>query len=270
VRWWGNVRVASYPQQISTPVAEFASTFAATIGKLKVNELAQSAEFVTGLEFRLFETNSLFGRSEDTRQRFALALFLGGGATGPLDPKSTLSIFAVPSPSSPQYPSFVKNYPQAAGSTYVGFVSPDRDRFFRTYFGGFRLNTDYLSGRNRAPLNSAPALVAIAVGQNEIVTGGKLSGLVGRIEAFYPLPIGERRLLSGIYLFGTAMLRLTGAKEVTPFILQPAPGTVHGYDPNVAIISKSGTRDIYRIGVGIDLVSAIHSWTAPKGSSPAR
>jgi hypothetical protein len=263
LRWWGNVRVASYPQQIDTPVATFASTFAAKIGELKVNELAQSAEFVTGLEYSVFgfSAKSFFGRSEDIRQKFTLAFFAGGGATGPLDPKSSLKIFQVPSQNSPQFQRFIQTYPQAVNSEYIGFVTPDRERFFRTYFGGFRPTTDYLSASNRVPLNSPPAMVSFSVGQNEVVTGGKLSGVVGRIEAFYPLPIGTRSRLSGIYLFGTAMMRLTGAKNIQPFILAPAPTTIQGSDASVAIVSEAGTRDIYRIGVAIDLVSAIRSWT---------
>src|SRR2546428_328423 len=53
VRWWGNVRIASYPQQINTSVAEFATTFANRVGALKVNEIAQFGEFRSGPDIRI-------------------------------------------------------------------------------------------------------------------------------------------------------------------------------------------------------------------------
>jgi hypothetical protein len=269
LNWWGNVRVASYPQQINAPIATFATTLAGNIGNLKVNELAQAAEFTTGLEFSPgYFKRMFFGRSEDTRQRFSLKFIFGVGATGPLDPKSSLNIFSVPSQTSPQWPLFQKRYPGVT-SQYIGFVTPDRDRFFRNYFGGIRLYTNYLSGQNRAPLSASPALVSISFGQNEIVTGGKLSGVVGRVEAFYPLPIGNRSRFSGFYLFGSAMMKIAGAKNIQPLILAAAPSTVQGSDPTVSIVSTPSTRDIYRIGFGIDLVSAIQAWRVSNASKPS-
>jgi hypothetical protein len=53
--WWGNVRVAGAPQQINSAVSVQAITSAAN--RLKVNTLAQSAEFLIGLDFRLTMLN---------------------------------------------------------------------------------------------------------------------------------------------------------------------------------------------------------------------
>src|SRR5262249_54070687 len=48
--FWGQVRVASSPQQRTIPLSQFAAGFAEQLGSVPVNELAQSAEFLTGLE----------------------------------------------------------------------------------------------------------------------------------------------------------------------------------------------------------------------------
>src|SRR5260370_25194553 len=54
-RWnlWGDVRIASSPQQVTTGVGTFVSSFATQVSNLPVNQLAQSADFQTGLEYRL-------------------------------------------------------------------------------------------------------------------------------------------------------------------------------------------------------------------------
>jgi hypothetical protein len=50
---WGDVRIASAPQQVSTAVATFVTDFGNQVGKLPVNQLALSADFQSGLEGRL-------------------------------------------------------------------------------------------------------------------------------------------------------------------------------------------------------------------------
>jgi hypothetical protein len=252
-RWWGNVRVASYPQQIDTPVAKFLTDFSQTIGNVPVNKLAQSAEFVAGFERRISAFRfSLTGNDEAGRQRFVLSWFAGGGATGPFEPSDTLHVFVTPPQGSPQYAAFKAKYGAAADSPLIGFVSPDRSSFFRQYSAGVRLTTFYedVSGQ---PYMAAPALVSFSLGQNEQVTGGVMEGVVARFEAFYPLVLwGKRSERAGIvYLFGTAMIRVGGGSQTTPFILQPSD--VPGYDPRVAIVPEASNRDTYMIGVGIDI-----------------
>jgi hypothetical protein len=252
-RWWGNVRVASYPQQIDTSVGRFIGNFSQNVSEVPVNKLAQAAEFVAGYDRRIaaFE-HGLLGNDEAGRQRFVLSWFVGGGATGPLEPADTLRVFVTPAPTSPQYADFKARYGAAANSQFIGFVTPDRDKFFRQYSGGFRLTTFYEDVTGQ-PYMAAPGVVSFSVGQNEQVTGGILRGVVGRIEAFYPLVLwGDRSKRAGIvYLFGTAMMRLGGASQTTPFILQPSD--VPGYDPRVAIVAERSNRDMYMFGAGIDI-----------------
>jgi hypothetical protein len=267
LRWWGDVRVASYPQQGDIPVSTFVSTFVQQFGQLKVNQLAQAAEFTGGLEYRISPSNLAFlGRSEENRQRFTLNLIAGFGATGPFNPLGTLSIFTTPALTSPQRARFVQQFPQAASSDFIGFISPDRDEFFRQYFAGIRLTTHYADHDTGEPLIAAPASIAVTFGQNELVTGGRFHGVVGRVEAFYPLPFGSRTgktgAWSGIYLFGMAQLKLTHADNIEPFVLNPAPG-IAGSDPRVAIVTSPSTRDLYRIGVGVDFVHVLTSLIHP-------
>ncbi|MBI4873591.1 MAG: hypothetical protein HY822_03040 [Acidobacteria bacterium] len=238
---WGNVRVASVPQQINSPVARLSA------GALNVNQLAQSAEFVTGLEYR--PKAWIWQQPGCVR---TLGWVLHAGATGPLEAKDSLSIFEVPAPESPQYPEFRKRYPAAAGVKYAGFVTPDRNRFQRQWGAGLRLATfDTSSASN------APATYLLTLGQDEAVTGGSLRSAVGRIDVFYPLPVplgSGAGAFRALFLFGTATLRLGQADPGPTFLLNPAPATVRGSDANVAILAVPGNRDTYRIGVGLDVL----------------
>lgn len=261
LRWWGNVRLASYPQQVTAAIGTFAADLGTSAASVPVNQLVQTAEFVTGLEWRFAQFNrALDGNDRDERQLFALSVFGGGGASSPLDPNETLHIYETPAASSPQRAAFVAAYPAAANSPYVGFVEPDRDRFFRQYSVGLRLTTLYAKkgkfGQPDEPYLAAPAMLSVSFGQNEMVTGGRLDGVVGRFEAFYPLLIaGDRSDRSMIvYLFGSALLRLGSANQTAPFILKEVDTTVvHGYDPTVAIVPAATNRDTYMIGFGIEL-----------------
>jgi len=268
-RWWGNVRVASYPQQVSTNIATFVTNFNQEVGELKVNELAQSAEFVTGFEWRIRETPwALDGNDRDgERQLFALSVFAGGGASGPFEPKETLSVFEVPAATSPQYADFAAKFPQAAKAQYVGFVNPDRDRFFRQYSIGLRLTTFY-TDKSGAPYKAAPAMISASIGQNELVTGGRFDGPVARFEAFYPLLISGSRSERApiVYLFGAALMRLGSANQTTPFILNPMtdPTAITAARSDMAIVSSPTNRDTYMIGAGIDLTQLLRKPASSK------
>lgn len=285
MRWWGNVRIASIPQQISTPVATFAADFVNQVGNIPVNKLAQSAEFTGELELRLFASDEAFrGQSEDATQRFILSLFAGGGTTGSPDPQDTLRVFEVPVETSAQRERFVQTFPEAGEREFVGFIAPDRDRFFRQYMADFRLTTMYADPAGGS-YTSPAAMVSFSIGQNELVTAGRLRGLIARVEAFYPLPIGggRSRLASMIYLFGSAQLKLGTANSDSvrdPFILKPAiqkdtdgneitatgaDGNeigvpVQGFNTNVVLVTTRSNRDTYKIGVGIDFVQLVQAF----------
>ncbi len=270
-RWWGNVRIASYPQQITTPVAEFSAKFSEQVGQLKVNELADFGEFRTGLEFRL--TGSPVALIPDTGARFqrsALSVFAYFGALGQLNsPNLSMAdrvpVFQLPVAGSPQKQRFDQVFPasqytalNARETRYLGLTTPERDRFFRQYGAGLRLTTFFFEDALGMP-QPGPAMVAVSLGQNELVSGGYLRGVVTNVEGIYPLRVLEVRK-SGeqfvLYLFGRANLRISGSRQTTPLLLQPATG-ISAADPRVAVIAQPSNRDMYSIGVGVDVVALI-------------
>jgi hypothetical protein len=263
-RWWGNVRVASFPQPGNQTVAEVAAGLSTQLGALKLNQLAQGAEFLTGVEYQPFKSIPFRGFSENTRQVFTFGLIAGFGATGFFSaPSQDLQVFAVPAADSPQLATFQKAFPGVT-TTNVAFISPDLVRFPKQYLGGFRLETHYVDPTGK-PLTSPPAMLAFTIGQNQVVTGNKLSGVVGRLEAFYPLPFGNRGestagAFSALYLFGTTQMRLGRTQIAPPLALAPAAG-VSASDPTVTLVPLANTRDVYRIGFGVDLVGFISSLT---------
>jgi hypothetical protein len=263
-RWWGNVRLASYPQQINAPVGQFVSDFANQVANVPVNKLVHTAEFIAGVEYRVAQfQRPLNGTDQEERQQFGVSVFGGIGASSPLEPNDTLQIFETPEASSAQRAAFVNAYPQAANTKYVGFLSPDRDRFLRQFSIGLRLTTIYAKrdryGRADLPYLRAPAMISVSLGRNEVVTGGHLEGVVNRVEGFYPLVLNKDR--SGramiVYLFGSAFLRVGGAHQIAPLILKPADDSVHGYDPGVTLITAPSNRDTYMVGAGIDVTQLL-------------
>lgn len=268
VNLWGDVRIASAPQQTSTPVAQFAATFAQTAGNLQVNQLALSAEYQAGLEFNV-------KNFKQGNRRRMLGLIGFAGASGAFhQPAMDQPVFIVPAPQSQKYAVFKSRYPEvvAVGATNVAFVPPDRERFYRFYGGGVRLTTFELD-KPYAP----PATFAWTLGQDELVTGSVMRGVVSRIDVFYPLPLG---LKDGrwkfLFLFGTVNQWLHKDPNDTELPLQPAyetdttgnvkmdssgkPVPVPITDPSVYVRTIRNNRDTYRIGVGIDLVNIINSW----------
>ncbi len=251
---WGNVRIASAPQQATTgemTASDFAANPQGAAGEVKVNQLAQSAEFQVGLELKakVFKQGS---------RRRMLGFILFGGASGVFtQPAFNGSVFNVPGPNDRQSALFQQRYPSAKDALFVGFVPPDRRRFYRFYGGGLRLTTFELD-KPYAP----PATWTLTLGQDESITGGILRSVVARIDVFYSLPVGKADgRYKFLFLFGTANLRLNSDTGDTPLILQKAPD-VPLSDGRVAIVTSRSTRDTYRIGLGIDVLNLLRSWKA--------
>lgn len=254
-RAWGTVRVTTVPLPSSTTIGTLISEFGTVVSNLKVSEVAQAVEFLAGGEYRLFSRKKPrpafpFGSFDNsTANRFTLSLIAGGGAITPINPKDTLEIFKV-SPDAPGLP------PQAIGKDFIAFVSPDRDRFFRQYYAGLRAQTYYFNAQNDdIPLNRFPATLDLTFGQNESVTGGRLRGGVLRLEGFFPLPYEGMKFIN---LFGTAIIRLSRTQITDPLLLEPAPaGTTVPAANAIVLTIPQVNRDYYKIGVGIDFMSAV-------------
>jgi hypothetical protein len=252
--WWGNVRVASAPQQINSPVSIQAVT--ASGKNLKVNELAQSAEFLTGLDYRLGRfLCPLWSQSSNTKLRASLFLTIAGGATGSLkaDTTANSAVYTVDHMAA-DYPRLIQKYPQAANFVNVSFIPPARNQYDTEYFGGIKLVTHYADKYGTQGLGP-PALVSFTVGQNELVSGGELRGAVGRVEAFFPLSTGQSSLFSSVYLFGNAQIRLHGPQNLQPYNL--ALATTTSTPSNTLFVATPSNRDVYSIGLGVDLVKIL-------------
>jgi hypothetical protein len=257
VRWWGDVKVASFPQQVNTSLVTFEPQFASTFGGLKVNQLAENAEFLTGPEFLITPNAS----------RFQLTLFAGGGAIGPNNPTDSATVFTIPATGTAAYTTFTNQFgapPSGSAITTapknVAFLPQSSDRFERQWQGGVRLYTFYNNNAN-GPVK--PATVEFSIGQNEFVTNGHLTGLVGHVAATYPFTFTTGSSAVTVYFFGEATTAYTHATYAPAIPLAPALSNgspVPLTDPSVYTITvPSNHRDTYRIGVGMDLITVVNS-----------
>lgn len=264
---WGDVRIASFPQQVTTgagTVGNFVGNFGSQVSSVHVNQLAQSADFQTGLELRVhtWKLNPSGRRNAEFGYRTMGVIGFAGALGAFQAPDTQMEIFNVPDTSSLQYKDFVKEYPTAVNAKYVGFVPPNRERFFRSYGLGVRFTTF----DKDAPL-APPAMYTVSFGQDESITYGKLTSVVGKIDVFYPLPLGTSTgAYKFIFLFATANMRLSKARNIPTFALQnpnATSTTVQPFDPNLAVITVPSTRDTYRFGVGVDLINLAQSIWPP-------
>ena len=271
-RTWGNVRITSVPQQINSSVAEFSANLVNRLGELKVNEVAQAAEFLAGIDYRLWvKRGRLISFSQNERARTSFSLIGSVGAITLLNPKDGTELFKVPAAGSDAMGRLIRRYGTElsvasnatalpSGITHIAFTPLDRERFFRQYYGGLRLQTHYLALGGQ-PRTRPPHTLDLMIGRNEALTGGRFKGAVGRIEAFYALPFAERY----VYMFFGAQLRLQREPSTSEAIILDKPGaneTIPSLtNASVRLLSiPANSRDMWRVGVGIDFVSALRSW----------
>lgn len=265
VNIWGNVRIASSPQQVDSSVSNFVANFATKAGELKVNELAQSGEFLTGLGVKI---KSWRQGGERVRMLEGVGFWGANGAFK--DPGTRAQVYKIPGKDTPHWAVFERNFGKELAAVanlktqpeYVGFVPPDRERFYRQYGAGLRLSTFEVM-RPYAP----PAAYMITFGRDQLITEGMYKGVVARADVFYPLPIGKKDgKFQFLFLFGTANLRITKPANLDVLALERMVGadgvtpSVPLYDPKVLVISRPSSRDTYRIGVGVDFVNLLNSW----------
>jgi hypothetical protein len=283
LRWWGDVRIASYPQQVNSTISQFATDFGNQVGNLKVNEVGRFGEFRAGIDLRVASLAKAFPSNGD-KQRSMLSIVAYYGALGAFHPPTGAALFAssstssliqnlvpvykIPTGDTPQAKAFQNAYPaskypalSSAGAQYVAFTFPDRNQFYRQYGAGLRLMTRFYDENGN--LLPAPAMVTASFGQHELVSGGKLRGVVGNFEGFYPYRLKTPALT--VYLFGRANLRLAHAVESQPIVLERAKNAsgqqdVPISDPGVVIIAEPSRRDMYTIGVGMDFASLLGKW----------
>lgn len=253
---WLNPRITSLPQQLTSTVAEFstAANFTAPFTGGKVNNIVQGFEFLGGAEVKLhtFKGTISSGFGSNTKVRFGLAFVAAAGMSTPFGSQQVgPQFFKVNSTVSDAFPG-------AKGKEFIAFVTADRNRFFRQYYGGLRLKSYFVKGGNgnQDELdNIFPGIIDLTFGQNETVTGGALHGGIARIEGIYPLPFVPDKYRGALYAFGSALLKLNKPKTPAPIILQPADKAPEFPADNV-FIQQVPARDAdhYRIGIGVDLM----------------
>jgi len=273
-RIWGDARITSVPQQVTSSLGEFAIGFSEQIANVKVNQIAQAAQFEIGGEERItswgWARNPFFSFDHSSAQRFGLYGIASFGRTSTLNPRNTVEIFNNPQPGTE--PNFDQQIAalgltsQLAGKKYVAFASDDRLKFYKDYYAGIRLKTFYYDPDTAEALGRFPATLDAVFGQNETVTGGRLRGVVGRIDGFYPFPFDS---LKFIYLFGTADILVGGRKAQNTIFLQQATNTPALPDPSILLVSTPQlARDHYRLAVGIDVLQLFSTIKSSSDNKP--
>jgi hypothetical protein len=235
LRWFSEFRLTSAPRQIDSSLVDFPSGFSTLFAGVKANELAQAAEFLTGIGWRFFSFRRPFADSDGANHRVAIYPLVVAGASGVLGDPPNPQPYVVPELTDSQWPLFnalfngdrscssptsgtdfapgcvpPSRQPPADPSAtppiptqperYIGFVEKDSSKFAVQYFAGFRFLDQYIgrfSSRGAARLD-------LLIGQNKAVTGGKRHGLVARIDAFLPLHLGgENNLSDVIYIYAS-------------------------------------------------------------------
>jgi len=169
---WLNPRIASVPSQNSATISSLTSTSALTsgIGSQSLSQITQSFEFQTGFEYYLLKPWN--GRQFGWKQswsRTSASVIVGGGSVTPFSGATGAAEFGLNPNLAQQFltsPTLTTEYPQLASAllcaypasgtapsncpkttpTTVAFLFPNRSRFYRDFFGGFRLRTFYFKG----------------------------------------------------------------------------------------------------------------------------
>lgn len=254
-RIWGAIRAISVPQNGDFTLGEGAQTIVTNIPKLKAREAARVFDYLGGIEWRIAGDSSLLPSFDrQTRQKFSLSLIAGLGFITPSTPSEDVPVFEVPPnvSNNPKLQKVLNDLGVPKDQKYIAFPRNDRDRFFRQYYGGIRVQTFFFN-RHNVPLQRFPGQFDLTIGQNEYVTGGHLRRPVVRFDGYFPLPFSKVEFIN---LFGTAILNPNRATESTPLVLTEAPTSITFTNKDVYLIPTAQfSRDYYRFGVGFDFVS---------------
>ena len=258
-RTWGAIRAISVPNTDNFTIGDAASSFVTRISALRVQDAARVFDYQGGIEYRIAGNNALLPSFDrQTKQKFSLSLIGSFGfvtATNPLEKDPPVFVIT------PQLKAALLARGLLTGKaddpnrdkTFAAFVPDDRDRFFRQFYGGIRLQTHFFN-RYNVPMQRFPAQFDFTFGQNEYVTGGRFRGSVFRFDGYFPLPYEGLKFIN---LLGTAIIKPSRVKITSPLILKAADG-IKPFDDSVLLVPVSQfNRDYYRVGVGMDFLSFI-------------
>lgn len=223
------------------------------------NNIVQSFNISGGIDYEIIKPSPL--HSFFLPGKSALSIIIGGGVTNPLSSDKTVQVFKIPMVNNQVNPDFAKLFKDVdfTGKTTISFVTSERDRFFRRYFGGFRLKNYFYENENTA-LDQSPAMLDLTVGQDEAITS-RLQGLVMKLEGFTPFPVKK---YDYIYLFGGVNMRFhRNIATNVPFFLE-TPSSINLFDSANVVVPIDSTpftrsnRDTFRFGIGIDLIRLLN------------
>jgi hypothetical protein len=256
---WSQIRLSSIPIQTLVNIGTL-NGFSGilTDSKLTPNELTQSFDFTFGLEKRITH----FGKLSNgfLPGRTSVSLIAGVGAINPLTYNKTAQIYKVPAGIDkickvPENGNpFCDLFPDAIGKTNIAFVGPNRIRFYRQYFGGFRFRTNFFDDDGMTRTDIFPALVDITAGQSEAITG-RLQGVILRAQGSTPLPI----LGDFLSIVGSLQMRMGKNRNQPLLFLEPADAKASLFDSSTFIVpidknpNTISNRDTFKLGIGIDL-----------------
>jgi len=255
LRIWGQVQTASAtPSNKLKGIREVANTLNQSFSNITEETTVESIEFMVGAQYKLWGKSILNMRP---------SLVAGFGAITPPNPEQEVTNAKVYELSDDARSRFGISKCDPGSSNcidkaYISFIPRDRNRFFRQYYAGLRMETIPNNPEQKR------AIFDVMIGQNEAVTGGRLRGPVLRIDGFYPLSTGPDSAARFIYLFGTAHLKFARNQDRDPLILKRFDASISSSDPKFVIRSVPfDDRDSYRIGVGIDLIGLIKKALTP-------
>lgn len=291
---WLNPRIASVPTTTSTALTSFNSSSLITgIGSQTIGGISQSFEFQAGGEYYVFQPSKPWGAGSSWTKG-GVSLIFGVGALTPFNSISTAPEYGLNSNLAQQFTqnaALATQYPQLAGAlcsgygymsstnftcppppstkpTTVAFVFPNRSRFYRSFFGGFRLRFFFFKGTCGNGEGSGDCQVAsiypgtfdIRFGEDESVTGRHLVPLVTTLTGSQPIP-GTK---GAVRVFGSAYLRLKGNQNSPALVLVPTTSFLSLDNAQVAVqpIPRSDL-DYSRLGLGVDLIALVRNFTKP-------
>lgn len=243
IRYFLEGHLSSVPQQFAFTLAAADSStgFGQQAENLKVDNLVQSVDFLTGFYWPFWQTAS---------GRISAGPMIEAGITTPISPSEFTSDILVTNDAAKK--EFGVTQPYFAVSTL------DRERFFFQYYYGLRLTWRYRDTDSWVQ----PLTIDNTFGGNAAFTGGCLCGPpVWHVNVYIPLP-----KLTFVNVFGGLIVSEKSGSSSVPNFYQTAPAGTALTDADVQIVAPAVNRDYYRLGVGMDIVHLIS--LIKKGTTP--
>lgn len=286
---WFNARFSGSTANSVSNVKQFVGGFQDDFVSGDIGTLLNSLTFRGGLEVKVPKVNGFDFFDDFQFQPVFLVAF--GVQTVPALEKA--AVFDLPAPTNdPGNPVADLPYtrwgiPKDKGYKYVALSGPDRRQFFGSYDVGIRFKSHHFKcSEDKDECDrrlNFPGMIDLTVGRDEAITGGQFRGVVGKIDAFYPLPTDN--LANAIYFFGSARMHrriklgddANGnpqylPAEEAPVILHAPEAVVPLPNPEVfvhVLTPDERTRDEWKFGIGVDLMRLITASATARANDAA-